>query len=590
MPTGRKGTRRPNQFGVMDERDVAPGAIPRYIVIARCSDRRQVYNAAPLVKTRGEISLPAQIELCVEFGSKHGWQHVGTYWDIATGVSAERTAYREAIRRGHEGRFDVIVCWKQDRVFRGMSGAAPLVALLHERSEIQVRVVEGSMRRNLIGLYAIMTAFERDNLIDRIKFGHRTRARSGMLTANFNPYWLAKKDDGRPILDPDRAPWMIRLIHDYVAGINTADIQKYMRHEAPSANGSGKPSQWTRAAINSNLSHSALYGDLQYGRYRFNECRDQRSGAVFMQRSTKTAEEQIDDPIVTIPVPPLIHKDALERLACPGCERDSLPTYADIQGAKARRRTFETRPLKYDWPLRGKVFCWKCGTQMQLGQLRYYYRKAADGGTERHERKTPRLRLRCSASRRCDQITPAPRCRKADLIWGDALWERVKRDLASVIDQVEYVRERARCFVAETAVPHEYGRLVDLTSRVSAVDQEMVDLWWKRKDLDCDVWEHLNASLRTEKALLVQERDNVLHHRETGSVHHTQALVVLGVLETWGLAASGRSTTEGEWGHLAQTLVERVEIMENNEPQTIFVLGIGCELSAVMRFRSLNDR
>ena len=80
--------------------------------------------------------------------------------------------------RRRQGRFDTIVCWKSDRLSRGMYPAAALMEVV-EAHRINLQAVMDAIATKTFGLMAAVGKIELDNFRERSSMGKRGTAKQG---------------------------------------------------------------------------------------------------------------------------------------------------------------------------------------------------------------------------------------------------------------------------------------------------------------------------------------------------------------------------------------------------------------------------
>lgn len=140
-----------------------------------------------------EVQLRELRELCV----RRGWEIVSEYMDAGvSGAKESRPQLDAMLAAGRAGRFDVIVCWKLDRIGRSLRH---LVNLLAEIEAVGVSLVSHSdnldlttpQGRLLFQIVGAMAEFERSLIRERVKSGLRNAVAKG-------------KTLGRPTVAVDR--------------------------------------------------------------------------------------------------------------------------------------------------------------------------------------------------------------------------------------------------------------------------------------------------------------------------------------------------------------------------------------------------
>lgn len=73
-----------------------------------------------------------------EFAKARGWLVHKVYEDYASGTTANRKSLREMLQDAKQRRFDVLVVWKLDRLFRSLRD---MVGTLHDFGELGIEFV-----------------------------------------------------------------------------------------------------------------------------------------------------------------------------------------------------------------------------------------------------------------------------------------------------------------------------------------------------------------------------------------------------------------------------------------------------------------
>lgn len=119
-----------------------------------------------------------------DFVSRRGWNIAGIYEDRATGTNDQRPMLQKLLNDARARRFDILVCWKLDRLFRSLKG---LIATLQELSELHIQFVSlrdnldltTSQGRLLMHLLGAFGEFEVSLIRERVKAGLDNAKRRG---------------------------------------------------------------------------------------------------------------------------------------------------------------------------------------------------------------------------------------------------------------------------------------------------------------------------------------------------------------------------------------------------------------------------
>ena len=100
------------------------------------------------------------------------------YQEVGRGWSKKRPEFQRMLADARRGRFDTIVCWKSDRLSRGMYPAAALMEVV-EAHQIRLEAVMDAIDMKTFGLMAAIGKIELDNFRERSTLGKRGTAKQG---------------------------------------------------------------------------------------------------------------------------------------------------------------------------------------------------------------------------------------------------------------------------------------------------------------------------------------------------------------------------------------------------------------------------
>jgi len=298
---------------------------------------------------------------------------VKIYRDWRTGFDPNRRAYKQLFEDAHKGEHTGALVWDDTRLYRGISGAWPVVEFHRELPTYCVDGVSKTVDLENIGVWAQMSANEAQNTRRRSIQQRRARSALGQWVAGKRPYWLERDDQRHPFIVPERAAYVLEAIRRYDAGERLGLIAAWLTAEAPHAP-RRQTQKWTLARVRTMFRHPALWGRLDFARFTIET--ERRNGELFQVRRVANPDA------VPMRCPPLIHESELERVECVargGCERDVRPTgqrLEEIITSSLTRRS--GRPFTLVHPLRRRVVC-PCGWRMRFRQKRYRTRDADFG-------------------------------------------------------------------------------------------------------------------------------------------------------------------------------------------------------------------
>ena len=123
-----------------------------------------------------EQSCELQLREITDFVKGKGWELFRTYEDKSTGTNANRPMLKQMLADASRGDFDIVICWKLDRLFRSLKD---LILVLNELSELKIDFVAirdnidlttsaGRLMMHMMGAFA---EFEASIIRSRVRAG-----------------------------------------------------------------------------------------------------------------------------------------------------------------------------------------------------------------------------------------------------------------------------------------------------------------------------------------------------------------------------------------------------------------------------------
>ena len=142
----------------------------RAAIYARVSDKSQ--------DTEDKTSISEQIGEMEAYCESKGLNITARYQEVGRGWSKKRPEFQRMLADARQGRFDTIVCWKSDRLSRGMYPAAALMEVV-EAHQIRLEAVMDAIDMKTFGLMAAIGKIELDNFRERSTLGKRGDGQAG---------------------------------------------------------------------------------------------------------------------------------------------------------------------------------------------------------------------------------------------------------------------------------------------------------------------------------------------------------------------------------------------------------------------------
>ena len=360
----------------------------RAAIYARVSDKSQ--------DTEDKTSLSEQTTEMEAYCEAKGMTITARYQEVGRGWSKKRPEFQRMLADARRGRFDTIVCWKSDRLSRGMYPAAALMEVV-EAHQIRLEAVMDSIAMKTFGLMAAIGKIELDNFRERSTMGKRGTAKQGRVPTGGLPYGYRIGDDGRPEAIEEQAEVVRRIFHMYVhEGMGSYSIAVRLTDE-------GIPTQtgkllWLQSRVHHILGNTTYTGSWVYGKYRHVSTEDGMK-----------VYDQPRDTWIEIPVPQVIDDETWER----------------AQALKKQRSRKAKRNTNVLYLLQHLLKCGECGHNFHARCTRSTT-NVRNGKKYRYDLPTPNRYYMCNGMQ-----SMRLRCRERPYIRAERLeepiWSEVKR-------------------------------------------------------------------------------------------------------------------------------------------------------------------
>ena len=333
----------------------------RAAIYARVSDKSQ--------DTDDKTSIGEQLSDMEAYCEERGLVITARYQEVGRGWSKQRPEFQRMLADASAGRFDTIVCWKSDRLSRGMYPAAALMEVV-EAQRIGIEAVMDAIDMKTFGLMAAIGKIELDNFRERSSMGKRGTAKQGRIPVNHVPDGYRIAEGRTPEIDEERAEVIRRIFrHSVHDGMGAPAIAEAL--EADGVPTARPGARWHAAQVNRILRNEAYKGTWWYGKVRH------PATDAGMLRHTQPRERWIG-----VPFPPLVDEETWER----------------AQALRRRRLTRSPRNTKTFHLLQHLVRCSECGMLMGPNVVRSQSVRKG-GKTYRYELDPPRRYYQCYGMR-----------------------------------------------------------------------------------------------------------------------------------------------------------------------------------------------
>ena len=451
----------------------------RAAIYARVSDKSQAgEDKTSLVEQTTEMEAHCE---------RRGLDIVERYQEVGRGSTKNRPEFQRMLEDARKGRFDTIVCWKSDRLSRGVFPAAALMEVV-EAYRLNLEAVMDSIDMKTFALMAAVGKMELDNFRERASLGKRGTAKQGRIPIGSLPYGYRIGDDGKAEIEDAAAETIRRIFQLYVRdALGSTAIARRLTLEGVPAPRSRRG--WNQSSVQGMLANTAYKGTWFYGRSRH----------VLTEHGVRIYD-QPEDSWIGVPVPALVDEQ----------------TWDTAQVLKKQRLRMSTRNTKIFYLLQKVLRCSECGLAF-LAQSKRGDSMRKKGILYQYKYEKPRRYYVCAGVRK--HRLP---CRSRSYFRAEPLeeliWEEVKRvlkDPSLIVAGIECLESQEdsslEADIAETkrelrSVQHEEDRAIRLFVS-GKVTEDQLDL--QRKFIT-ERLERLRAKLADYQAralAVVDKRD-----------------------------------------------------------------------------------
>ena len=382
-------------------------ATKRAAIYARVSDKSQ--------DTEEKTSISEQISDMEAHCQRRGLTITARYQEVGRGWSKNRPEFQRMLADAKRGRFDTIVCWKSDRLSRGMYPAAALMEVV-EAYQLELEAVMDAIDMKTFGLMAAIGKIELDNFRERASMGKRGSAKQGRIPVNNVPFGYRLGEGRRPVVVESESEVIRRVFRMYVReGMGAPAIAKQLTAEGiPTPRAVGR---WYDRTVTRILGLEAYKGTWWFGKRRH----------VATENGTRRYDRP-EEEWVEVPFPSVVDEEIWEM----------------AQQAKKQRLTNSGRNTKLFYLLQHLVRCAECGYLMGCRANRRQTSRRA-GKDYIYDLDTPRRYYRCYGMEHegaeCRERPYIRAERLEALVWGEV--KKVLENPGVIVAGIEAMDSRA---------------------------------------------------------------------------------------------------------------------------------------------------
>ncbi|MDA1272400.1 MAG: recombinase family protein [Chloroflexi bacterium] len=386
-----------------------------------------------------KVSISEQFAEMEAYCQSQGYETVQKYQDVASGSTKRRPDFQRMLTDARDGRFDVIVCWKADRLSRGIYPAAALMEVV-EAHRIGLESVTDTLDMKTFGIFAAVGKIEIDNFRERATLGKRGAAKRGKIPVGNLAYGYRVGEDGKPEIDPVEGPIVQRIFSEYVEnGKGAYRIAKQLSLEGvPMAKG-GTWGSWSVSQILRILGRETYKGTGWYGRERHITTEEGRKHF-----------SQPEESWISVPFPPLADEATWDR----------------AQTLKVENRSLGKRNTKSVYLLQRLLRCNECG--LGFGARRVNRNTVRRGGrTYSYEYSTPARYYVCHG-----MYSHKLKCREHPYLKADQIEELVWTEVAEVLKHPDVILQGVQAQTSRQSIDELKRRIAEAERELQAVQAE----------------------------------------------------------------------------------------------------------------------
>jgi site-specific DNA recombinase len=258
-----------------------------------------IYTRISTDEENQPTSLHSQRERLEAFcTAQEGWRIVAHQEDRATGTKLDRPGLQAALGLARDGRVDLLLVYRVDRLSRKVRQLAQLAEELDTydvtlRSATEPFDTGSAAGRMMLQMLAVFAEFEHATIVDRVTAGIERRAKEGRWYAGRSPFGYLFSDEQRTLVpDPVKAPVVRRIFDLYTRKrLGTIAIARQLRDEDAPAPAAG----WGHPAVHWIISNPTYTGRIRWRDRLFDGVHEPLVDELTFQRAQAILRERGED-------------------------------------------------------------------------------------------------------------------------------------------------------------------------------------------------------------------------------------------------------------------------------------------------------
>jgi len=242
--------------------------------------RRAVIYIRTSSQTQGENSSPIEQETdCRHLAQEKGLQVTSIYRDVEkyrvgnrlvepSGSRSDRPALQAMLKDVARDKFDVILAWREDRLYRGIRAMLTVLETIQDY-KIEILLAKETFDPKIAPIRAWVAQMELDGMKERLAMGVIARLRAGKANTGQDRYGYIRIGENIHLVE-EEAKWVRNIFAWYIQKNPLNQIRKRLIAGNAPQKGSSIPRhiQWSRSSIQAILrsAREYAYGFKSYSR------------------------------------------------------------------------------------------------------------------------------------------------------------------------------------------------------------------------------------------------------------------------------------------------------------------------------------
>ena len=166
-----------------------------------------------------------------------------------SGSRSDRPALQSMLKAATRDKFDVILAWREDRLYRGIRAMLTVLEIIQDY-KIEILLAKETFDAKIAPIRAWVAQMELDSMKERMEMGVKARLRAGKANTGQDRYGYFRIGEQTHVQE-EEAMWVQNIFEWYIQKTRPMQIRKRLIAADVSQQGSSIPRriQWSRPSI-----------------------------------------------------------------------------------------------------------------------------------------------------------------------------------------------------------------------------------------------------------------------------------------------------------------------------------------------------